>query len=122
VGTGEAGDEYIAQLDLPLQGVRPVSPTNRPVFRPDVPCETQEPPDLNALRGPGDPVYETNPVVTAADLERMQRAQEEFDELVVHLERIADGEPSVDPLEYSEQGELLQMERLGITPKRRAKR
>jgi virulence factor Mce-like protein len=120
VGTGEAGDQYIAQLDLPLQGVRPVSPTVRPSFRPDVPCETQEPPDLNALRGPGDPVYETNPVPTPADLARMERAREDFDKLVEHLERVSRGEPSVDPLEFSDQGELLQMERLGIRPKRSA--
>ena len=121
VGTGETGEEYIAQLDLPLQGVRPVSPTERPVFRPGVPCETQEPPDLNGLRGPGDPVYEPNPVPTPADLARMERAQKDFDKLVDHLESVAAGEPSVDPLEFSDQGELLQMKRLGITPKREAK-
>jgi hypothetical protein len=122
VGTGEAGEQYLAQLDLPLQGVRPVSPTNRPVFRPDVPCETQEPPDLNALGGPGDPVVATNPVPTPADLARMERAQEGFDDLTAHLQRVADGEPSVDPLEYSDQGELLQMEKLRIRAKGSAER
>jgi hypothetical protein len=101
--------------------VRPVSPIDRPVFRPGVPCETQEPPDLNALRGPGDPVYETNPSPTPADVERMARAKADFDEFVAHLERVAQGEPSVDPLEFSDQGELLQMERLGIKAKRGAR-
>jgi virulence factor Mce-like protein len=116
VGTGEAGEEYIAQLDLPLQGVRPVSPTEPPKFRPDVPCETQEPPDLNALGGPGDPVVATNPVPTPANLAREQRAKDDFERLLDHLERVAKGEPSVDPLEFSDEGELLQMERLGLKP------
>ena len=114
VGTGETGEEYIAQLDLPLQGVRPVSPTKRPTFRPDIPCETQEPPDLNALGGPGDPVYDTNPVPTPANLAREQRAKEDFQRVKEHLERVLAGQPSVDPLEFSDAGELQQMELLGI--------
>jgi virulence factor Mce-like protein len=116
VGTGEAGEEYIAQLDLPLQGVRPVSPTKRPVFRPDIPCETQEYPDLNALGGPGDPVYDTNPVPTPANLAREQKAKADFKRVTEHLERVMAGQPSVDPLEFSDAGELQQMERLGIEP------
>jgi phospholipid/cholesterol/gamma-HCH transport system substrate-binding protein len=118
VGTGEAGDEYIAQLDLPIQGVRPVSPTRRPVFRPGVPCETQEAPDLNALGGPGDPIVTPNPVATPENLAREQLAQDHFDRFVTHMSRIAAGEPSVDPLDFSDAGELLQMEQLGFAGKR----
>jgi ABC-type transporter Mla subunit MlaD len=114
VGTGEVGEEYIAQLDLPLQGVRPVSPTRRPVFRPNVPCETQEPPDLNALGGPGDPVYNTNPVPSPVNLAREQRAKDDIERLTQHLQRVMDGKPSVDPLEFSDAGELKQMEVLGL--------
>jgi virulence factor Mce-like protein len=121
VGTGEAGDQYVAQLDLPLQGVRPVSPTKRPVFRPGVPCETQEPPDLNALGGPGDPVIATNPVASPENVAREKRAQADFQRVVDHLERVARGEPSVDPLEFSDTGELMQMERLGIKPRPKRK-
>jgi virulence factor Mce-like protein len=116
VGTGEAGDQYIAQLDLPIQGVRPVSPTKRPVFRPGTPCETQEPPDLNALGGPGDPVLATNPVPTPANVAREKRAKEDFERVLEHLERTARGEPSVDPLEFSDLGELMQLKQLGIEP------
>jgi phospholipid/cholesterol/gamma-HCH transport system substrate-binding protein len=116
VGTGETGEEYIAQLDLPLQGVRPVAPTKRPVFRPDVPCETQEAPDLNALGGPGDPIYQTNPVATPANLAREQKAKDDFQRVIEHLERVMAGQPSVDPLEFSDAGELRQMELLGIEP------
>jgi ABC-type transporter Mla subunit MlaD len=126
VGTGEAGDQYVAQLDLPLQGVRPVSPTERPTFRPDVACETQQPPDLNALGGPGDPVVPANAVATPENVAREKRAKQDFERVVEHLQRTARGEPSVDPLEFSDAGELMQMERLGIqvpaTAKRRVKR
>jgi virulence factor Mce-like protein len=122
VGTGEAGDQYVAQLDLPLQGVRPVSPTKRPTFRPDVPCETQEPPDLNALGGPGDPIVPANAVATPENVAREKRAKEDFQRVVEHLERVARGEPSVDPLEFSDLGELMQMKRLGIKPSAQAKR
>ena len=114
VGTGSLGENYIAQLDLPLQGVRPVSPTKRPVFRPGVPCETQEPPDLNALGGPGDPVVTPNPIALPANLKREKRAREHFERLFNHLKREAAGKPSVDPLEFSDAGELMQMERLGL--------
>jgi virulence factor Mce-like protein len=118
VGTGEAGDQYVAQLDLPLQGVRPVSPTKRPVFRPDVPCETQEPPDLNALGGPGDAIVPTNPVATPENVAREQRANDDFQKVLDHLESVSRGERSVDPLEFSDQGELIQMKRLGIKRRR----
>ena len=35
-----------------------------------------------------------------------------------HLKRVAQGEPSVDPLDFSDSGELLQMKQLGMSPKR----
>ena len=44
-----------AQVLAPLLGVRPISPTARPVFRPGEPCEEQETPDLNAADGVPDP-------------------------------------------------------------------
>ena len=34
--------------------MRPVRPNKRPQFRPDLPCETQDAPDLNAAGGPPD--------------------------------------------------------------------
>jgi len=38
--------------DTPLQGVNPPKPTSRPPLRPDVPCETQQTPDLRSVPGP----------------------------------------------------------------------
>ena len=47
------GSTFFSQSDG-QQGVRPDRPARQPVFRPGIPCETQEPPDLNAPLGPGD--------------------------------------------------------------------
>lgn len=112
--TGEAGEKLFAQLDFPLDGVRPVRPETRPVFRPNVPCETQEIPDLNAAGAAGDPQIDPEPSPTAADRRRTRRATAEWDELLIHMRRQARGLPSVDPLDYSELGERLEAKRLGL--------
>jgi ABC-type transporter Mla subunit MlaD len=59
--TGSGGDEVFSQAPFPIAGVRPAKPlggppergttTPRPVNRPNVPCETQEPPNLEAPSG-----------------------------------------------------------------------
>jgi phospholipid/cholesterol/gamma-HCH transport system substrate-binding protein len=80
--TGVTGEKYIAQLDFPLDGVRPVRPETRPGFRPDVPCETQETPDLNAPSASGDEPIDVNPVPTSADARRRrQRMEKEYAQL-----------------------------------------
>jgi len=48
---GDRGENFFAQAPEPPAGIRPIRPDSRPVFRPDVPCETQEVPDLNAPGG-----------------------------------------------------------------------
>ncbi len=48
VQTGESGQKLFSNALLPLDGVRPAKPAKRPVFRPGIPCETQEPPNLEA--------------------------------------------------------------------------
>ena len=45
------GDNFIAQTASPPKGVRPLMPDHRPLDRPGVPCETQDPPDMNAPGG-----------------------------------------------------------------------
>jgi hypothetical protein len=45
------GDNFIAQTAHPPEGVRPIKPDHRPVFRPGTPCEKQEKPDLHAAGG-----------------------------------------------------------------------
>jgi hypothetical protein len=52
----------------PLQGVNPPTPKDhaRPPLRPDVPCETQQPPDLRTIPQPAPaPVELPTPSLTA---------------------------------------------------------
>jgi virulence factor Mce-like protein len=56
IGDDINGNPQFAQAYFPILGSQPPTPRNRPPLRPDVPCETQEPPDLRSNAGPGDPV------------------------------------------------------------------
>jgi hypothetical protein len=53
----ESGEQAFAAVSSPPEGVRPARPDRRPVFRPNVPCENQEPPDLNAPGGTPDQMF-----------------------------------------------------------------
>jgi hypothetical protein len=48
------GQSVFAGTANPPEGVRPIRPERRPMFRPGTPCETQEPPDMNAAGGSPD--------------------------------------------------------------------
>jgi virulence factor Mce-like protein len=58
VGDDLNGNPMFAQAYFPILGSQPKTPPGgrRPPLMPDVPCETQEPPDLRADVGPGEPV------------------------------------------------------------------
>ena len=58
IGPDRDGNPQFAQAYFPILGTLPPSPPGgrRPPLRPEVPCETQEPPDLRAIPGAGDPV------------------------------------------------------------------
>ncbi|HEX8066809.1 MAG TPA: MlaD family protein [Thermoleophilaceae bacterium] len=114
VSTGETGDQLFAPLDYPLDGVRPARPLKRPVFRPDVACETQEAPDLHAVLGEPDQTTTAKPAITPEYLKIQEEAKEELAQVAVHLKRQAAGLPTFDPLDYSELGERLQAKRLGL--------
>jgi phospholipid/cholesterol/gamma-HCH transport system substrate-binding protein len=114
VSTGETGDRIFAQLDYPLDGVRPARPEKRPVFRPGIPCETQEPPNLNAERGEPDLTTTPQPKVGAKAMKRRAEAREALDEVRTHLRSVLQGLPSIDPLEFSDRGLELEAKRLGL--------
>jgi hypothetical protein len=116
VQVGETGERYFAQALFPIEGVRPAAPSRRPVFRPDVPCELQEPPDMNAVRGAGDEQINPTPDPTPLNRRAEARAEDHFDAVAAHLRRVSQGKPSVDPLEFSARGERMQWRRLGIKP------
>jgi phospholipid/cholesterol/gamma-HCH transport system substrate-binding protein len=102
VSTGETGDDYFSRTMFPIEGVRPISPTVRPVMRPNVPCELQEPPDLNAARGaPAETPI--SPVARASDTGTGvsdRRVRFEWNKVVDHMRRTARGLRTFDPLVY----------------------
>ncbi len=100
VSTGEAGEKLFGQLDFPLTGVRPARPTDRPGFRPDLPCETQEVPDLNAVGGsPGQMVTPSPSLpLPRASREREEARPEQYRRLREYADRCAQGPPGARPV------------------------
>jgi hypothetical protein len=131
--TGELGETLFGQLPQGLAGTRPPEPPRAPSFRPDIPCETQDSPDLNTPAGPGDsevplPVPPGLPGIPdlpdlplpKKKIEEMRAAERKGENMVelinAHLKATARGEPSIDPLEYSAEGRRIQARRLGLKP------
>jgi ABC-type transporter Mla subunit MlaD len=54
LNTNDRGQSVFATAPSAPLGVRPIRPDNHPVFRPNIPCETQQTPDLNAPGGAPD--------------------------------------------------------------------
>ncbi len=59
------GQSFFAQEPSRPEGIRPMKPNHRPQFRPNVPCETQQVPDLNAPGFPPDQAFGPNGVSLA---------------------------------------------------------
>jgi phospholipid/cholesterol/gamma-HCH transport system substrate-binding protein len=100
--TGETGEQYFSRPLSPVQGVRPISPTaeGRPKMRPNVPCELQEPPNLNAAAG--DPAEQpVNPVArvnTRASRAHDRQVDFAWNKVVDHMKRQARGLRTFDPM------------------------
>ncbi len=91
---GVLGDDIFAQLDFPLQGIVPMRPDRQPSFRPDVPCETQEPPNLEPVAGGPELAGEmVRPQPRGAGLDA-ERATEQLEGLDRHIR----GATELDPL------------------------
>jgi phospholipid/cholesterol/gamma-HCH transport system substrate-binding protein len=112
--TGDTGERFFAQALFPILGTRPARPPRRPVFRPDVPCETQEAPNLYAPAGPADQAVNPNPVSTAESRRRDARSQADYQRVLRHLQDLVAGRPTIDPLAYNNRGERLAARRLGL--------
>jgi virulence factor Mce-like protein len=74
--TVNIGNGFFAQAYRPLIGTNPPKPDSPPPLRPDVPCETQEPPDLRTIPGPPDTEIAQGLPDTAAARERWSAAQD----------------------------------------------
>jgi phospholipid/cholesterol/gamma-HCH transport system substrate-binding protein len=71
--TINTGNGFFAQAYQPLIGTNPPKPDAPPPLRPDVPCETQEAPDLRSIPGPPD-------TEVARGLPDTAEARERYDE------------------------------------------
>jgi virulence factor Mce-like protein len=119
VTTGEAGQDYFSRQLFPIEGVRPISPLSdqyRPKFRPDQPCEQQEVPDLHAEDGAAaetqiSPTSVRNDPVTKA---REVKAEFEWNKVVDHMRRTAQGLPTFDPFVYVGKNEKEMLDKLGL--------
>jgi hypothetical protein len=107
--TDGAGEQIFGQSAYPIEATRPAKPDARPVDRPNVPCETQQPPDLHsttqlATSGLIDQTSTTPlasasqmaPAVRTAHLEAMALAQRNASA----LQRGRQGLNTMDPLLY----------------------
>jgi phospholipid/cholesterol/gamma-HCH transport system substrate-binding protein len=91
------GEDAFAQAPFPIEGVNPIKPEKRPVFRPDVPCETQEPPNMASRPGAGEP---SERVAPSASLPTTDKQRHELELLIEHMKLTRQGIPSVDPQAY----------------------
>jgi phospholipid/cholesterol/gamma-HCH transport system substrate-binding protein len=116
VSTGEAGERLFGQLLLPINGVRPARPAERARFRPDVPCETQEPPDMNAPGGPAPEQTTANgdPLSLPFTRKLMKGRKEQYRRLREFVDRSRKGLPALDPLVWWGRGERIQLRKLGL--------
>jgi phospholipid/cholesterol/gamma-HCH transport system substrate-binding protein len=98
-GAGEGGlGDQVGTLPFPLLGAMPqLTDSQKPVFHPEVACETQEPPNLEA--GVGSIPFEQGTVSAPASLAEVADEPgelgilNEFSELAAELTQTSDGDP-----------------------------
>jgi len=102
----DQGQTFLAQVPKPPEGVRPIRPNHRPVFRPNVPCETQQAPNLNAPGGLPDQTVLANgvPLVPGVPLPPLPKVkvpldqQIQYQEVQDYVKRQMHGQATPDPL------------------------
>jgi virulence factor Mce-like protein len=117
----DQGESVFAQAAAPPKAVRPIRPNARPTFRPDIPCETQEPPDLNAPGGAPDKTITNNvpggllpPLPLPFNQKIAAAGKAQMNELTFYLHQKAAGKPAVDPLATTHENYVLEMKKLGF--------
>jgi hypothetical protein len=101
----DGGEQLAGVAPLPVQGAMPApDSSSRTPFRPDVPCENQDPPDLGALEGPG-PTNSPTPPFPRSDTGASDSADEILaaqDEIMGQLEGLATAVEADDGLKGAE--------------------
>ena len=108
----DQGTSFFAQTSAAPEGVRPARPAHRPVFRPNVPCETQQTPDLRTIPGP--PPQQVQSHATPAEYEHAKEVAVKWLREQVKREGYA-GKLSVRSAPFT-LGELQTLQRLRSTP------
>jgi hypothetical protein len=130
----EGGEQAFASVSSPPEGVRPIRPDRRPVFRPNVPCETQEPPDVAAPGGTPDQMFTPQgaplpnvippglvPPLPKRTAEAPKEQQLQLQWIMEAQRRQAAGNPIPDPMAFSVKNYPRELRRAGLatTPKGR---
>ena len=101
------GQSFFAQAFAPPEGNRPGRPARKTPFRPNEPCEIQDPPNMNAfLDSPdesvnpaGQQIFGTlEDLLNILPLPRRRESRRQYAALDSHLKRVRRGEESLDPL------------------------
>ena len=121
--TDGAGQQIFGQSTFPIEATRPAKPDSRPVDRPNVPCETQQPPDLHAptqraSSGLIDQTSSTPIVPTSAMAPDVAKSHEEALQIAQRIassvDRMKKGESFVDPLLVDPQQQQKEAKKLGL--------
>jgi phospholipid/cholesterol/gamma-HCH transport system substrate-binding protein len=105
VQPGESGEKTVGTTAFPPLGVRPARPERRPDFRPNEPCEIQEPPNLNAVGGEASArVVNPRYAPSEADRELTNHLKRRWDIVQNWLRDKRAGRPTIDdPIQYTPQ-------------------
>ena len=87
-----------SQMPFGSLGARPARPERRPQFRPDIPCETQEPPDMNAAGAGGDAAVTPEPQIPLLGALPAALRPHALDLLGKAVQRDRSGRDADDPL------------------------
>jgi phospholipid/cholesterol/gamma-HCH transport system substrate-binding protein len=102
------------QTLVPLDGVRPIRPTKRPGFRPDVACETQQPPNLNAAAGGSSGVASVKAKPRAPTTRERKQRRDAYALLREYQRRKSKGQDAPDPFVWPRESEGSELKRLGL--------
>jgi hypothetical protein len=122
LNTNDAGQAVFGTAASPPQGIRPIRPNARPKFHPDIPCETQQPPDLHAAGGtPDRAVTALDPTGLLPPLPSIPFNQKiaaagkvQMTELKDYLARTRAGKPAVPPLNMPHADYVKRMKQIGL--------
>jgi virulence factor Mce-like protein len=107
--TDGAGEQIFGQSTYPIEATRPAKPDARPVDRPNVPCETQLPPDLHAptQRAASGLIDKTSPTQLAAPSQMPPGIRALHANAMTIAQRMKSafarqdrGQPTVNPIEF----------------------